>query len=196
MKKLLLVLLISTVQRNMIIDENLLNLSVSKIKIQQDLIKLNTDNYHTYGLASYDYCTQNGTFTSYYFLEYLVKSVAIKVDKNEILKEILLKVETHDMVGFYQNVIEVYGEPSTMSLSKFYLEKKGFRIPTEIDQHSLSDYFSKIPKPQINEFPELQSITWFDLKDNEMADMQIRNKSHPSDIFNTKEVWVIFKRAK
>lgn len=196
MKKILLILLISTVQENMIVDENLLSISLSKIKKQQDLIKLNTDNYDIYGLASYDYCTQNDIFSNYYFFEYLVKSIAIKVDKNEKLKEVLLKLETEDMERFYQNVIEVYGTPSTMSLSKFYLEKKGFLIPTEIEQQSLNEYFSKIPKPQMNEYPELRSLTWFDLKNNETADMQIRNKSNPLDIFNKKEVWVIFKRVK
>ena len=183
-------------QQNIRIDENILTDTISNINKHEELIKLSMNNYDVYGLASYDYCTQGEDYTDYYFLGYMVNKLAIKVDNNEMVKEVLLKVKTFDLEKFYQKVIDSYGMPSTMSLSKFYLEKKGFQIPTEIERDSLNEYYSEIPQPKLNEFPEVQSLTWYNVKNGDMADMQIKNKTHPSEIFTEKEVWIVFKRAK
>ena len=184
------------IQNNMLIDENILNCSFPYLIKKYDLIELDMNNFKEHGLASYDYSTKNGMLVNDKFLEFTISKIAFKVDQEKNAKEILLKIKTFDLEFFYKKIVDKYGMPNSSNLSKHYIEKHGFEIPSKIEMDSLQRYYEKLPKPKLADFPEIQSLAWYDLDKSNKTDMLIRNKTHPTDVFKEKEIWVVIKRSK
>ncbi|MDC6366453.1 MULTISPECIES: hypothetical protein [Flavobacteriaceae] len=184
----------------MSIDESILSTSLSDMFKESELVCLNMSNFKEHpGLTSFDYCTIQGIEGYHTFLDFNIHKLAFKVDNSKRINEVLLIIRVWDSTDFFEKTVNNYGLPNSSSLSKYYIEKHGFRIPPEIDRDSLLNYYENLPEPQIEEFEELQSLIWYDLKKNShktLADMIIKNKTDPSNKYLEKEIWVSFKRAK
>ena len=163
------------------------------------MIGLHEQNYREYGLVSYDYVTRGEMIPTYTFLDENIQKLAVKIDKSENLKEILLVLKVWDSEHFFGKIVETYGMPNTTSLSKFFLQKYGFNIPTSVKEDSLMNYYGNLPKPKINEFHELKNLVWYDINEKtkeSQTDLIVKNRTDPSNKFSDKEIWVILKRAK
>ncbi len=191
-------LLFFTIPQTMIIDESVLSMSFSDLFKGTTYVELEMSNTIGDGLSSYDYCTVNEMAGQYNFLGVNVEKLAVKIDKDGNLKEVLIILKIWDTEHFYKTVTDRYGMPDTSSLSKFYIEKHGFKIPTQVPKDSLNDYYNQLPKPEIKDFPEIQSLAWYDINKNSkniLTDLLIRNKTNPANNFEEKEIWISFKRA-
>lgn len=195
-RMLLLLLTFGLIQMNIRIDEKFINKSLTDLDSSLTLIPLNMLNYEEFGMASYDYCTDPKTNFDLEFLGFEIKNLGIKVADDNKIKEVLIKISTYDLDIFYDKIVSIYGNPNATSLSKYYLEKNGFEIPINIDHDKLEDYYSKLPKPTQVDYPELLSLSWFGLNQDEKVNLQIRNKTNPLNFYQEKEVWIIFKKAK
>lgn len=183
----------------MVVDATIINSPFTDTFDSSIVIRLNEQNYKEYGLVSYDYVATNERISSYTFLDMNIHKMAFKVDEKDKIKEVLLVLKVWDSEHFFRKMVETYELPNTSSLSKFYIEKHGFDIPTSINKDSLENYYNKLPKPEVNEFHELKSLIWYDVIDKtkeNQADIIIKNRTNPSNKFSDKEIWVIIKRAK
>jgi len=190
-----------TIFQTMLIDETILDKSFSEVLKDSTYIELNMNNSIDSGLTSYDYCTVDEMAGQYHFLGFPVEKVAGKVElgKDKKFKEILLILKVWDAEQFHQKVVNKYGMPNTSSLSRFYLEKHGFKLPVEVQKDSLDKYYAQIPKPEVKDFHEIQSLAWYDInkKNNGViTDLLIKNKTNPANNFQRKEIWISFKRAR
>ncbi|WP_350293788.1 hypothetical protein [uncultured Croceitalea sp.] len=181
------------------IDENILGSSFIDLFQGSQYIKLSMSDYKEDGLSPYDYCSSETMIGQYSFLDFDVEKVAVKINQDKQLKEVMLKLKVWDGQHFYEKVTEKYGMPDTSSLSKYYIEKHGFEIPTTIKIDSVNNYYNNLPKPRIKDFPEVRSLSWYDVNNKSgkvLADLVIKNKSNPSNKFQKQEIWVVFRRAK
>lgn len=193
--------LLFTISQAMVIDESILGKSFSDVFKDSTYVEINMGNSIGSGLTSYDYCTVDGMAGQYHFLGFPVEKVAAKVELGEDkkFKEILLILKVWDAEQFYQKVVDKYGMPNTSSLSKFYLEKHGFKLPVEVEKDSLGKYYEQIPKPEVKDFHEIQSVAWYDINKKSngvLTDLFIKNKTNPTNNFQEREIWVSFKRAR
>ncbi|NVN17025.1 hypothetical protein GUA46_01620 [Muricauda sp. HICW] len=189
------------IAQTMVIDESVLCKSFSDVFKDSTYIELNMSNSVDSGLTSYDYCTVDGMAGQYHFLGFPVEKIAAKIEfaKDKNFKEILVILKVWDAEPFYKKVVRKYGMPNTSGLSKFYLEKHGFKIPVEVHKDSLDKYYEQIPKPEVKDFHEIQSLAWYDInKKNNcvLTDLLIKNRTNPANNFQEKEIWVSFKRAR
>lgn len=185
----------------MVIDESVICKSFSDVFKDSTYIELNMHNSIDSGLISYNYCTVNGMAGQYHFLGFSVEKIAakVKLGEDKKFKEILLILKVWDVEQFYQKVVGKYGMPNTSSLSKFYLKKHGFKLPIEVRKDSLDKYYEEMPKPEVKNFHEIQSLAWYDInKKNNcvLTDLLIKNRTNPTNNFQEKEIWVSFKHAR
>lgn len=184
----------------MAIDEKILSTSFSDLVNESMYIELEQSGSKEYGLVLYDYCTVDAMKGYYSFLGLSIDKLAIKVDDDKRLKEVLLILKVWDAKEFYNRMEKKYGMPNTTSLSKFYLEKYGYKTPPEIGKDELQGYYESLPQPTTIDLPELRSMAWYDLNDTAKnlvpTDILVRNKSNSSDKFEQKEIWVSIKRSK
>jgi len=183
------------------IDESILSKSFSDVFKDSTYVKINMDNSIGSGLTSYDYCTVDQMAGQYHFLGFPVEKLAAKVefDETKKFKEILVILKVWDAEQFYQKVVGKYGMPNTSSLSKYYLEKHGFKLPNQVKKGSLDKYYEQIPNPEIKDFQDIQNLAWFHIDSKNsgvVTDILIKNKTNPTNNFQEKEIWVSFRSAR
>lgn len=181
------------------LSESILSKSFGEIYVKDDYIKLDDHNHKDFGLANFHYCSTKSLKGIYSFLGYPVDKLAVKIDSTNALKEVVLIIETYDDTTFYQKMVAKYGLPGSSRLSAYFIEKNGFKVPTEIMRDTLPQYYENLPKPKIAEFGELQNVVWFDVQKspaNTLAHIEVRNKTNPSNKFRKKEIWVFLRKAK
>lgn len=193
--------LLFTISQTMVLDESILGKSFSDVFKDSTYVEINMGNSIGSGLTSYDYCTVDGMAGQYHFLGFPVEKIAAKIEfaKDKNFKEILVILKVWDAEPFYKKVVRKYGMPNTSGLSKFYLEKHEFKLPVEEQKDSLDKYYEQIPKPEVKDFHEIQSLAWYDInkKNNRvLTDLLIKNRTNPANNFQEKEIWVSFKRAR
>ncbi len=183
----------------MTVDENVLGKTLSELFKNSEPLKLDKSNYEQYRFPNYHFCSSPSMSGLYDFLGFQIEKLVVKVDGEQEIKEMLLIIKISDPQLFYNKFVMVYGMPETSSLSKYYIEKHGFKIPTEIEGDSLENYYEGLPKPSKEEFSELSSLAWYDVNkrsDGIPIDIIVYNKTHPNNGFAEKEVRVVFKKAK
>lgn len=193
--KYILLLITTSIQQDMIVDEQILYDSFFNLNENHNFIKIEENSLVDNGLTSYDYYTNIEKNFNCNFLGFTIFQIAIKIDDNENLKEILLKIKTYDLDSLYKKIIKKYEMPYSTSLSKYYIEKRGYQIPSNIKKDSLVNYYDNLQKPELEDFPELRDLVWFGLPMDNKINMLIKNKTNPEDIYSKKEVWIIFKKV-
>ena len=187
--------------QSMVIDENTLGTSLSELFLGNKPIEIRESNYKDYRFPNYEYCSGEELVGMYNFYGFKIDRFAVKMNAEQRVREIVVVIKTYEPQLFYETINKWFGTPSTGSLSKFYIEKHGFQIPTQIDRDSLDSYYERLPKPSLDEFSELKNLAWYDinksnLSSNSSIDLIIKNKTNPNLEFHTKEIWVILKECK
>ena len=193
-----LVCLLITSFQEMTVDEKILSMQFDDLYKSSSFVALDMWNYKEHGLVNYDYCTDQNMGGHFTFMDFNVEKMGIRLDEGKGLKEVLVVLKMVDAEQFYRKMVERYGMPGTTSLSKYYIEKHGFRIPPEMEAYNERSYDS-LPQPKIADFQDLRSVVWYDLNENTedvQTDIFVTNRTDPSSKFMEKEIWVVFKKAK
>jgi len=147
----------------------------------------------------YNFYYPEGSNLTYTFMGYPVSKAAFAVKDNGSIEQVALYITMFDIDYFYQSMVEKFGDPGTLSISKFYLEQHGFKIPPETDNFDETSYDS-LPKPKLTDFKNLRNINWYEV--NSEANpidtyIIVRNiKNYKLMNQNINEVEVLFRKAK
>ncbi|PIB25417.1 hypothetical protein BFP77_00950 [Maribacter sp. 4U21] len=179
------------------IDENILNRSFSDYESEY-FIKIDQEEMHDYEISyHYNYYYPSGTPFNFSFMKHRVSKAGFAVAKDKSIEQVVLYLKIFDIDMFYKDLVKRYGKPETTSISKFYLEKHGYKIPSETDGFNENSYDS-LPTPLLKDFKNLRNVTWYEVNDsvNKIeTNLIVRNK--PSNIIlgtQTHEVEITFRR--
>ncbi|WP_047246765.1 hypothetical protein [Maribacter thermophilus] len=185
--------------QEMNMDYTFLGKSVKELFQGLEYIECNNENFRECYFPASNYSTISGIPTNYNFLGFPVQKMGAYVNTKNELKKFTISVEVPDAGFFYDQVVKEYGMPETSSLSKFYLEKYGYKTPNEINKDSLDEYYQNLNKPEIDDFSIVRSTTWYDIDKGSgrtPIGMIVSNKTSPEDMFSKREIWITFIRQR
>ncbi|WP_299532394.1 hypothetical protein [Ulvibacterium sp.] len=157
--------------QEMEIDENILSRSFSEYH-NVTFIKIDQNTSYDYGISyHYNYFYPTESPIPFSFMGHTVSraAFAVKEEQNSI-QSVVLFLEVFDIDLFYSEMVEKFGQPGTVSVSKIYLEQHGYKIPTEIENFNES-YYDSLPVPKLKDYKNLRNINWYEVNDvkNDMA---------------------------
>lgn len=197
MSKLLLFLIINMGMQLVEIDEQILDRNFSEYR-NNYFIEIDQNTSYDYGISyHYNYYYSDQSPTSFKYIKHTVKKAAFAVRKEESsIEQVIIYLEIFDIDMFYEKLVNKYGTPATLSLSKKYIEEHGFSIPPEMENFS-QDSYDGLPKPQIDDYKNLRNISWYNVNNTTGTNITVRNNltNKIMDI-ETYEVQVIFKKSK
>lgn len=196
MKYLFLILAMGLSQKTEI-DGNILNSDFSKYE-NENFIMVTQENCEYLDVSpKYSYYYPSDATETFTFLRHRVSDAAFKVE-NDSIREVKVTLEVFDIDKFYKEIAKKYGEASSASISKKYLEEHGFKVPTETDNFNENAY-DQLSLPQIKDYKNLRYVIWSNVANSETSDtyMVVRNRKSVT-IMDTEvhDVEVLFRKEK
>ncbi|MEH6681301.1 MAG: hypothetical protein V7724_12180 [Sediminicola sp.] len=96
---------------------------------------------------------------AYTFLGHEISAASFFVSEDRKIQSFGLLIYTDDATGFYEKMVETYGEFAVCSPSGYYFQKHGITLPTEESEEAYR-IINSIPVPILEDYKNTTSIKW------------------------------------